>query len=89
MMWLYLTLICVFVLFLPYEIYCMQTGKPTLSKATTDLSRRHPLIGFLLGCFMGGLAIHVVHLKRVRHAPELQAEPRASRVVAVRPGSMR
>jgi hypothetical protein len=45
-------------IFLAYEIYCMAKGRPTLSRAFTDLSRRHPLVGFLLGCLFGGLAIH-------------------------------
>lgn len=47
-----------FAVFLSYEIFCMATGRPTLSRAVADLSRRQPLVGFLIGCLFGGLAIH-------------------------------
>lgn len=58
MTWLYLTAFCFFVVFLPYEIHCVVSGKPTFSATVTGVSRRYPLIGFLIGCLFGGLAIH-------------------------------
>jgi hypothetical protein len=45
-------------LLLGYEWFALATGRKTLSRQMTDWSQGWPLVPWLVGVVMGGLAVH-------------------------------
>jgi len=54
----FIWLVGLFFFLIGYDIYAITKGKPTVSWAVFDISRKWPIIPFLFGFLIGGLAGH-------------------------------
>ena len=44
--------------FLLNEFFALSSGRITLSRYTVQMCRKHPIIPFVIGLIVGGLAVH-------------------------------
>lgn len=54
----FIWLVGLFFFLIAYDIYAVMKNKPTVSWAVFDISRKWPIIPFLFGFLVGGLAGH-------------------------------
>lgn len=51
-------ILTIIISFAVFETYALKTGRTTLSRFTYNCSQSWPLLPFLLGLIVGGVAVH-------------------------------